>query len=264
MRKASQSSGNHHGLGHTPKSFVYLASADVQSEHHLPLLPRQPWESFSMEKLNQLFMLCNWLSTRGHCKMRGIEGSYFCHDFLKPSFSSKHIDVSNFPPRDSRASKSGIFFELVPPASSESSPKQDSVSSSMKISRSSWQSVRNIVWSFCFPLWPLMSRWANMFAKFGFGVSGGLLRFPPTDSIPMRRHLVPGTWGNGHLSHWICARLFSFRTPQSESTVSTVFGRTCYFQRNNTPGPQMLRNACIRCHKKKKVTAGQDHSEKEW
>lgn len=149
MRKASQSSGNHHGLGHTPKSFVYLASADVQSEHHLPLLPRQPWESFSMEKLNQLLCYAIDSAPRATAKWGVLRGPTFAMIFSNPLF---HQSIWRFQlpsrPRFPWFEK-WHFFELVPPASSESSPKHDSVSSSMKISRSSWQSVRNIVvWSF--------------------------------------------------------------------------------------------------------------------
>lgn len=202
MRKATQSSGNHHGLGHTPKSFVYLASADVQSEHHLPLLPRQTWESFSMEKLNQLFMLCNWLSTRGHCKMRGPT---FAMIFSNPLF---HQSILTFPtsPPAIPVLRRGIFFEKIPPASSESSPKQDSVSSSMKISRSSWQSVRNIETEvFENPLWPLMSRWANMLAKFGW-------------------KFLEVFWGftYGNFSHWICAAFSKHPSIRIYSVYSKV------------------------------------------
>ena len=173
MRKATQSSGNHHGLGHTPKSFVYLASADVQSEHHLPLLPRQPWESFSMEKLNQLFMLCNWLSTRGPLQNEGYWGVLLLPWFSQTLFFIKAYWRFQLPPQLSVLRRGDFFEKSLRPHRSHHQSRTPCLlqwrfpAALGKVSGTSFQ-------VFVSPAGPWCPAEPRCLPSSGFGVSGGL------------------------------------------------------------------------------------------
>lgn len=204
MRKASQSSGNHHGLGHTPKSFVYLASADVQSEHHLPLLPRQPWESFSMEKLKQLFIyifLCYAIDSAPGATAK-------CGVLLLPWFSQtlffiKAYDVSNFPP--AICASPWHFFEK-----------------SLQPHRSHHQSRTPCLLQWRFP------------AALGkvSGTSFQVFVSPLAPDVPLEPKMLPssdsefptGLWGftYGNFSHWICAAFSKHPSIRIYSVYSKV------------------------------------------
>ena len=99
---------------------------------------------------------------------------------------------------------------------------------------------------FLFPLWPLMSRWSQKCCQVRIRSFLQVFEVSPTAISPTG-----------------FAPLFR-STPQSEFTVSTVRSDMLFPKKQHTWTTDAAQAQCIRCHKKKKVTAGQDHSEKEW
>ena len=216
---------------------------------------------------NSINFLCYAIDSApgGHCKIRGIEGSYFCHDFLKPSFSSKHMTFPTSRPAIP-VLRRGIFFEksLRPHRSHHQSMTPCLLqwrfpAALGKVSGTSFE-------VFVSPFGPWCPAGANMFAKFGwvffwrsFEVSS--YGFNPHASAP----------GAGHLGERPSLPLdlrpaFFVSHPSIRIYSVYSFWSDMLFPKKQhtwtTDAAQCLH--CIRCHKKKKVTAGQDHSEKEW